>query len=124
MCTIIGLVFCQRLYLVCGLLTRRTLEPAKLIYETSLRLPGEFFVSNDKSVLQSEFFKEFRSVMQQIRPTITTNHSKAVVFNHKSLADCNLVFVRHGTVKSALTFFRNTKTLREVLCFKTKWPNI
>lgn len=77
--------------------------PAELVYGTTLRLPGEFFVESNNNTHQSDFVKNFRETMQKLKPTLTSNHSKNQVFIHTSLADCKLVFVRNDTVKPALT---------------------
>lgn len=41
-----------------------------MVYGSTLRIPGEFFVENKSNITESEFIKDFRDGnMSKIRPT-------------------------------------------------------
>lgn len=44
-------------------------SPAEMVYGSTLRIPGEFFVENKSNITESEFIKDFRGNMSKIRPT-------------------------------------------------------
>lgn len=75
---------------------------AELTYGTTLRLPGEFFVENPKFRTESQFLREFRRVMSELRPTTTSSHANPKIFIQKELSSCSHVFVRNDTVRKSL----------------------
>lgn len=76
--------------------------PAEMIYGTTLRLPGEFFNKSEPCHNEREFVKELRTLMSQIAPTNTSNHSKERIFVQKDLGTCTHVFIRNDTVRKSL----------------------
>ncbi|XP_017482914.1 PREDICTED: uncharacterized protein LOC108371820, partial [Rhagoletis zephyria] len=72
--------------------------PAELVYEKSLRLPAEFFTEPEPHLNEAEFIKEFRRVMNKIRPIQTAHHVTSKPFVQKELCLCNQVFVRNDAV--------------------------
>lgn len=75
--------------------------PAELTFGTTLRLPGEFFVSSKEGPNDGEFIKTFRKIMQNIRST-TSHHNGTSVFVHPELKTCTHVFVRVNAVRQPL----------------------
>lgn len=75
---------------------------AEMVYGSTLRIPGEFFVESKSNITESEFIKDFRRNMSAIRPTTTAHHDNSKVFLQKSLKDCTHVFVRVDRVKTPL----------------------
>lgn len=76
--------------------------PAEMVYGTTLRLPGEYFIVSKPSNNESDFVTDFRQRMATLRPKQTTNHGDAPVFVDKALASSSHVFVRNDTVRASL----------------------
>lgn len=75
---------------------------AELVYGQPLRLPGQFFRASKSPTTHPEFLKQLRSHFDVLRPTNTSNHSRAQVFVHKDLATSTHVFVRQDLVRKPL----------------------
>lgn len=74
---------------------------AELVYESNIRLPGEFFTP--KSVIDaSTFVANLRQYMRAMRPTPATRHGTIGTFVFKDLMKCTHVFCRHDAVRTAL----------------------
>lgn len=67
---------------------------AEMIYGTALKLPGEYFASEDPIGCPQIFVEKLREQMRQVRPTPISHHNKHKTFTHKELEDCTHVFVR------------------------------
>lgn len=76
--------------------------PAEMLYGTTIKLPGEFFDAPKNDHPTTEFTKELRRVMEEIRPVPASNHSNNKVFVQKNLETCTHVFVRDDTVRPPL----------------------
>lgn len=76
--------------------------PAEMVYGTTIKLPNEFFSTSKIQTDPMSFVTQLKNVMNCLRPTPTSNHSKKRVFVHKSLPLCKKVFVRVDRVKSPL----------------------
>nr|XP_029723845.1 uncharacterized protein LOC115264312 [Aedes albopictus] len=76
---------------------------AELTYGTSLRLPGEFFVSGESNKPTPEFVADLKTTMSKLRPAPTSNHSRESAFIQKQLSTCSHVFVKVGAIKPPLT---------------------
>lgn len=76
---------------------------AELTYGTSLRLPGEFFVSGESNKPTPEFVADLKTTMSKLRPAPTSNHSRESAFVQKQLSTCSHVFVKEGAIKPPLT---------------------
>lgn len=72
---------------------------AELVYGTTLRLPGEFFIDEEMSPDPQVFVEKFREQMRRVRSAPSAHHSKRKVFAHKTLYTCTHVFVRVDAVK-------------------------
>lgn len=77
-------------------------SPAEMLYGTSLRLPGEFFVSSNININETQFLTRFRQQISNVKPVPASNHSKQDVFIHPELAKCKFVFVRVDAVQPPL----------------------
>lgn len=76
--------------------------PAEMLYGTTLRLPGEFFVTSDVNPDPEIFLQKHREYMRALRPTPTAHHSRSRMFILKGLDTCSHVFVRSDHVKAPL----------------------
>lgn len=75
---------------------------AELVYGTTLRLPGEFFVNEDMPPDPQIFVEKFREDMKIVRATLTSHHNKKTSFAHKDLLSSSHVFVRVDSTKKPL----------------------
>lgn len=72
---------------------------AELVYETTLRLPGEFFIGDNFSPDPQIFVEKFREQMRRVRAAPSAHHNTRKAFAHKTLFTCSHVFVRVDAVK-------------------------
>lgn len=75
---------------------------AEIVYETTLRVPGEFFTSEEMPSNPRIFVENFRVAMQKLRPLPTSHHIKPRFFYHKRLHDCSHVFLRDDSTRRPL----------------------
>lgn len=78
-------------------------SPAEMLFGTTLRVPGEFFVQNELPADPETFIIHHREIMNAIRPVPTSHHVKPKIFFQKNLADCSHVFIRVDHVRPPLT---------------------
>lgn len=76
--------------------------PAEMLYGAALRIPGEFFISENMPTDPEIFVQKHREYMRALRPTATAHHSKSRMFILKDLNTCSHVFVRSDHVKTPL----------------------
>lgn len=76
--------------------------PAEMVYGKTLRLPGEFFTEQTERCNETEFIKQFRQIMNNIRPTPTAHHTNTQPYIQKELANSSHVFIRNDTVRTPL----------------------
>ncbi|XP_043500950.1 uncharacterized protein LOC122523340 [Polistes fuscatus] len=69
---------------------------AELVYGTTLRLPGEYFLSDEPANDPQIFLEPFRERIRRVRSAPAAHHSKARAFAHRTLHFCTHVFVRVG----------------------------
>ena len=74
---------------------------AELVYGT-LRVPGEFFSSDEMLGNPPIFVEKFRENMRRLRATPTAHHHKRSMFVHNDLYTCSHVFLREDAVRRAL----------------------
>lgn len=72
--------------------------PSQLVYGSSLRLPGEFLVSEKSETSQIEFVNKLKEYMNNLRPTKTSCHAKEKPFIEKDLHTSPQVFIRNSMV--------------------------
>jgi len=79
---------------------------ADMVYGQSLRLPGEFLGSlhRDDNAADNvtDFVKELRQHLRELRPTKVSCHGRGKTFVFKDLATSEEVFVRHDGLKQPL----------------------
>jgi len=67
---------------------------AELVYGTTLRIPGEYFASEEPSGCPQMFVEKFREHMRTVCPVSTAHHIKPKPFIYKDLETSSHVFVR------------------------------
>lgn len=77
-------------------------SPAEMVYGTTLRIPGEFFINADFTADPQIFVEKHREYMRGLRPTPTAHHQKSKVFIAKDMQTCTHVFIRSDHVKAPL----------------------
>ncbi|XP_066602881.1 uncharacterized protein [Prorops nasuta] len=75
---------------------------AELVYGTTLRLPGEFFIDVQDSQQPRLLLERLRSTMRSIRPVAISFHESQKTFIHKDIYTCSHVFIRVDAVKKPL----------------------
>lgn len=75
---------------------------AEMLYGTTLRLPGAFFIDVEMGPEPQHFVEEFREFMRAVRSSPTAHHNKSRPFKHTTLHLCTHVFVRVDEVKKPL----------------------
>lgn len=77
-------------------------SPAEYLYGTTLRIPGEFVLTDDFTANPQIFLEEFREHMRAVKPVPVEHRHKKRVFVHKDLNTCSHVWLRVNGVKKAL----------------------
>lgn len=67
---------------------------AELVYGTTMRLPGEFFIDITPTNQPRVFLEGLRSTMREIRPSPASHHQRRKAFIHEALHTCTHVFIR------------------------------
>lgn len=75
---------------------------AEMIYGSTIRLPCEFFEKPTEEYTESDFVKNLRNVIGNLKPVPTSNHASQNVFVQKELTTCTHVFLRDDTVRAPL----------------------
>ncbi|XP_064483021.1 uncharacterized protein LOC135395864 [Ornithodoros turicata] len=77
---------------------------AELIYGTSLRLPGEFFVPVPSEAVPDPtcYVTRLQSALQDLRPKPPRQPDRRTVFIDENLNTCTNVFVRHDATRKPL----------------------
>ena len=75
---------------------------AELVYGTTLRLAGEYFIDEEPSQDPQIFLEHLRQIMREVRPQPTAHHHKARIFTPKTLYTCTHVFIRVDAVRKPL----------------------
>lgn len=75
---------------------------AEILYGTTLRIPGEFFDSEDPPIDPEIFVEKLRVHMRQLRAQPAAHHIKPKPFIHKELHTCTHVFVREDSIRKPL----------------------
>ena len=68
-----------------------------MLYGTTLRLPGEFFIPDSISADPRAFVGKLKTLFQDIPAVPASMHAKYRVFQHDSLNSCTHVFLRSAT---------------------------
>jgi len=71
-----------------------------MLYGSTLKLPGKFFIENEESCNPQYFIEKFREYIRKVKPR--PHHSKCKAFTYKTLANCTHVFVRIDAVRKPL----------------------
>lgn len=77
-----------------------TASPAEMLFGTTLRLPGEFFLPDNDAPDPNVFLEEFKKHMRKARPIPVIHNCKTRAFMFKDLATCTHVFLRNSAKKS------------------------
>ncbi|GFW27211.1 integrase catalytic domain-containing protein [Trichonephila clavipes] len=76
--------------------------PAELVFGTTIRLPGEMFVSSKPDDDVVNFVSKLESHMQSLHPKPPKHHSKRPVFIHPGLLEASHVFLRRDMLRRPL----------------------
>ncbi|KAM0728859.1 Gag-Pol polyprotein [Formica fusca] len=77
-------------------------SPAEMLYGSTLRIPGEFFIEEDLPSDPEIFIEKHRIHMREIKSRPTAHHHKKTPFFHKNLYDCTHVWIREDAVRKSL----------------------
>ncbi|EZA53593.1 hypothetical protein X777_06949 [Ooceraea biroi] len=77
-------------------------SPADMLYGSSLRILGEFFIEEDPPSDPEIFLEKHRLHMREIKSSLTSHHQRKTTFFHKSLFDCSHVWLRADAVRKSL----------------------
>lgn len=77
-------------------------SPAQMVFGTTLRLPGDFFLPSDDSGDGETFVRNLQEAMANLGPN-TPRQTKEKTFVPKDLATCSHVFVKVQGLKRSLT---------------------
>lgn len=104
---------------------------ADLVYGESLKLPGEFFVTNPstRSMDTNDVIEKLRTTMQNLIPVDTRLPTKSKIFIPKDLNNCEFVFVRNDKVRPPLSQpydgpFKVIRRLRKAFVIEQKGTSI
>ena len=75
-------------------------SPAKFVFGTTLRIPGEFVLAEDFSPDRHIFLEEFRKHMRIVKPVPVAHTYKRRAFVFKELNSCSHVFLRDHARKA------------------------
>ncbi|XP_046145517.1 uncharacterized protein LOC123988815 [Osmia bicornis bicornis] len=75
---------------------------SQMVYGTTIKLPGEFFVKSKMSISPETFISRLQSQMEAVRPCTARYRTNLKIFVHKDLKTCSHVFVRTDRVKKPL----------------------
>ena len=75
---------------------------AELVYGSTLRLPGQFFLPSPDAIPDTTYISKLKSAMTKVCPIPTRAQSSHAPFIHHHLNSTKFVFVRHDGVKSSL----------------------
>ena len=77
---------------------------AEMVYRTTLRLPGELFVSTPSNTVRDplSYVDTLKELMNQLQYRQPRSPSNNPIFVHKDLADCTNVFIRNDAKKPPL----------------------
>ncbi|XP_070525980.1 uncharacterized protein [Cardiocondyla obscurior] len=73
-----------------------------MLYGTTLRLPGEFFVTRYLQANSAKFLTNYQRFIQTIKPVPTSHHSTVKPFQYPKLSTCIHVFKRVDTIRKPL----------------------
>lgn len=79
------------------------INPAEIVYGTSLKLPGEFFTPSSVQLTEPEFLKDLKRIMSKISPIPVSHKDNSKIFIHPDLDKSSQVFIRNDNVRSPLT---------------------
>lgn len=88
-----------------NLLQRRVKMFRVLLYGTTLKLPGEFFIDTPTQAAAnpSTFVEQLKENMKKLRLVPATDHSSADnIFVHPALNTCTHVFLRYDATRRPL----------------------
>lgn len=76
--------------------------PAKLVYGSKLKLPGEFFTKQNIQREETEFIKELRRAVSKMQSVPIEHKDRTSIFIHPDLQSSNYAFIRCDKVKIGL----------------------
>ena len=77
-------------------------SPAEYVYRATLRILGEFCLTDDYAPNSPIFVEEFREHMRDIKPVPVAQKRKKRVFIYKDLHTSSHLFLKTGAIKKSL----------------------
>ncbi|XP_031788001.1 uncharacterized protein LOC116417694 [Nasonia vitripennis] len=77
-------------------------SPAEMLYGTTLRLPGEFFISTTTTANQTNFVSSLKQLFNSIRPVPASRHTTPHPFCFRDLHSSRHVFKRVDSIRKPL----------------------
>ncbi|XP_037931690.1 uncharacterized protein LOC119666484 [Teleopsis dalmanni] len=81
----------------CKILQNENVSIAKMVYGSTIKLPGDLFETHSKIPPTTEWMHNVRNNMNNLQPAVTTHNSNQKEFIHSELNKCS--FVRCDAVK-------------------------
>ena len=73
-----------------------------MVFDTSLRLPGEYFSTPNHHVSPAEYVSQLQQFIKNLQPVPTRKITSRVTHVDSKLSTCSHVFVRNDGVKIGL----------------------
>ena len=74
-------------------------SPAEMLFGTTLRIPGEFFVMSSNPASAPGFVSKLRQLMASMKAVPVARHTQQKPFFHRDLRSCSHVFKRVNTIR-------------------------
>ncbi|KAJ8722994.1 hypothetical protein PYW07_004174 [Mythimna separata] len=94
---------CAMLGLRAAMKSETGISASQMVYGRTLRLPGEFFVENNKDYDPYTALQNIRDTIKQYKPKSTKSHNTNSFFVYSDLRNCTHVFLRDDKIKRSLT---------------------
>ena len=73
-------------------------SPAEMLFGTTLRIPGEFFVTSSNPASAPGFVSKLRQLMASMKAVPAARHMQQKPFFHRDIHNCSRVFKRVDTI--------------------------
>ena len=77
-------------------------SPAEMLFGTTLRIPGEFFVTSSNPASAPGFVSKLRQLIASMKAVPAARHTQQKPFFHRDLRSCSHIFKRVDTIRRPL----------------------